>query len=94
MRNDSYLRQLIDYIKKNLSKGYTLESLKWALVKQGYSRTEIQRAIEIANKELAEAAPKIKEKPVIKYELLDENDRTIYTKQKKKPFWKRWFGLN
>lgn len=67
-------------MKKNLLKGYTADSLKWALVKQGYSRTLISQAMEIANKELAESAPKIKEKPVIKYEVIDEKDKPIEIK--------------
>jgi len=62
------MQQLVNYIKKNLAKGYTLESLKWALIDQGYSRSEVQRAINLANEELAKQAPKIKEKPIIKVE--------------------------
>jgi len=88
-----YIRILVDYIKKNLSKGYALETLRWALINQGYSRVEIQKAIDIATKELAETAPKIKEKPVIKYEAMDENNQPIHFKAKR-PFWKRLFGLD
>ena len=72
---ESYMQQLVNYIKKNLSKGYTLESLKWALVNQGYSRSEVQQAIKLVNEELAKEAPKLREKPVIKVErepILDE----------------------
>ena len=63
---EGYIRQLANYIKKNVSKGYTSESLRWALVNQGYSRLEVSRAIELANKELALEAPKFIEKPIIK----------------------------
>ena len=66
---ESYIRQIVDYIKKNLAKGYTLESLKWALINQGYGRLEITKAIEITNQELALQAPKLVEKPVIKVEI-------------------------
>ncbi len=75
MIEESYIRKLVNYIKKNLSKGYTLESLKWALEMQGYSRSAINRAVKIANEELAKKAPILKEKPVIKVErepILDE----------------------
>ena len=68
MKEEGYIHQLVDYIKKNLSKGYTIESLKWALIDQGYSRSEVNRAIKIANEELAKKAPKLEEKPVIKVE--------------------------
>ena len=66
MRRDDYIRQLVNYFKKNLSKGYTAESLKWALVKQGYSRTEISKALDVTTIEMAESAPKLIEKPMIK----------------------------
>ena len=85
-----YRKNLVDYLKKNLVKGYTFESLKWALVKQGYSRAIVERAIEQVHKEFAEKAPVLKEKPRIKYEIVDENDKPIILK---KPFWKRILGL-
>lgn len=89
MRANEHLRIIVDYLKKNLSKGYTIDSLKWALVNQGYSRTEIYKGLEIANQELAREAPILKEKPTIKYEVLDEQDNPI---EVKKSFWKRLFG--
>ncbi|HNZ52247.1 MAG TPA: hypothetical protein PLT60_02325 [Candidatus Pacearchaeota archaeon] len=92
MRAEESRRRLTEYFKKNFKKGYTEESLKWALVNQGYSRTIIDKALEAANKELAEEAPVIKEKPVIKYEVLDENDKPVEI-EIKKPWWKRVFGL-
>jgi len=89
---ESYIRQLVNYLKKNLSKGYTLESLKWALISQGYSRSEVNRAIKITNKELAKSAPKLKEKPVIKVERepilqeLEKKEEGFFDKLK--IFWK------
>jgi len=90
MEDYNYRKKIIDYLKKNLKKGYTLESLRWALIGQGYSKTSVERAIEEFNKELARKAPILKEEPVIKYEIVDENDRPIKIK---KSFWKRIFGL-
>jgi hypothetical protein len=90
MGNDNYTGKLVNYFKKNLAKGYTLDSLKYSLINQGYSRTLVERAIERANKELAAKAPIIKEKPQIKYEVIDEEDNPIIFK---KSFWKRIFGL-
>jgi hypothetical protein len=89
MEEYSYRKKIIEYLKKNLKKGYTLESLKWALIGQGYSRTSVERAIEELNKELARKAPVLKEEPVIKYEIIDEQDRPIKIK---KSWWKRIFG--
>lgn len=83
---ESYIRQLVKYIKKNLAKGYTIESLKWALINQGYSRTEVNKAIKITNEELAKKAPKLKEKPVIKVERFPLQEEQ-QEKAKKKSFW-------
>ncbi len=90
MEKTDYKRKLVDYIKKNLIKGYTLDSLRFALINQGYSRAIIDMAIEKANKELAEKAPILREKPIIKYEIIDENDKVIKIKRS---LWKRLFGL-
>ena len=89
MTGINYKKNLVDYFKKNLKKGYTSDSLKLALIRQGYSKIIIERAIEQAHKELAEKAPKLKEKPIIKYEIIDENDQPITIK---KSLWKKWFG--
>ena len=67
-------QQLADHIKRNISKGYTIESLKYSLMAQGYSRTSIEKAIEIANKQMAENAPKMVEKPVIRYQTIDDEE--------------------
>ena len=69
---ESQNQQLADYIKKNISKGYTSDSLKYSLIKQGYSRTSVEKAIETANKQLATQAPKMIEKPVVRFETIDE----------------------
>ena len=86
--SDSY-KKLRVYIKKNLSKRYTLESLKWALINQGYSRAIIEEAVKQVNLELAELAPILKEKPRIIHQIIDEYDNPIVVK---KSFWKRIFG--
>ena len=83
-----YIDKLKEYIKRNLKKGYTQESLKWALVNQGYTRSIVERAIEQVNSELAQKAPVLKSKPIIRYQIIDENDRPITIK---KPWWKKVF---
>jgi len=91
MRESEYKQKLIDYLKKNLKKEYTQESLRWALVKQGYSKTLVDSAIREANKELSKEAPILKEKPVITHEVIGENDQPI---EMQKSWWKRFFGLD
>ncbi len=63
-------QQLADYIKKNIAKGYTADSLKFSLINQGYGRTAVERAIDTANQQLAAEAPKMIEKPQITYTAL------------------------
>lgn len=73
--------ELSDYIKVNIKKGYTKESLRWALINQGYSRMEVDKAFKRADLELAEAAPILKTKPEIKYEVVEP-------KEEKKKKWR------
>lgn len=85
MSEKDYKRQTIDYIKTNLRKGYKKESLKWALVKQGHSKFEIQRSFEKAEQEMAQEAPVLRtpqEMPKIE-PIIEE---------KKKGFFGRLFG--
>jgi len=86
MAEDLYRRKLINYFKKNISKGYAQETLKWALVNQGYSRIVVENALEDANKELAKSAPILKEKPQITHQIIDEYDNPVIIK---KSWWKR-----
>jgi hypothetical protein len=88
--SENYMKNLIEYLKKNLKKGYTFDTLKVALKNQGYSKVAIEEAVRRATKEIAEKAPVLKEKPVIKYEIIDENDNPI---QLRKSLWKRFFGM-
>ena len=84
----NYLKQLAIYIKNNLKKGYTKESLKWALINQGHSKLEVEKAFKQAEEELAREAPILKTKPEITYELVEPK----LPKEEKKSFWKKWFG--
>ena len=64
------VQQLADYFKKNLSKGYTPDSLKYSLMSQGYSKISVEKALSLANKQLASLAPKMREKPQITYRFI------------------------
>lgn len=90
--------KLIERIKRNLSKGYKEESLRWALINQGYSRITVDRDIKRALKELeeekktSEVKEEKTEKPKITYQLYDEKNRMIYGKTSGgKSFWKKLF---
>ncbi len=82
--------QLVEYFKRNISKGYDSDTLKWSLINQGYSRSLVEFALKDAQKELSKKVPAFKEKPRISYQILDEDDKPI---RLKKPWWKRFFSL-
>lgn len=88
-KKSDYINELSEYIKKNLKKGYTKDSLKWALVGQGHSKLEVEKALKRVDEELARHAPLLKTKPEIKYSVVDSNDTGD-----KKPFWKRLLGMS
>lgn len=90
MRETEQRRIIVEYIKRNLKKGYTLEALKWALINQEYSKVLVDKALEQATKEMSEEAPILRERPKINYQIVDENNNPV---EVKKPFWKRIFGL-
>ena len=85
----NYKKQIVDYLRKNLKKGYTKESLKWALINQGHSKLEIEDALKKLEQEMANQAPVLKTKPEIKYEIVQ--DDTSLVKEKRSLF-KRWFS--
>ena len=88
-KKEEQVEKLTEYIKKNLSKGrgYTTEALKWALISQGYSRTSVEKAIEIATKQIAASAPKLEPKKEVKTEIVEE------PVEEKKGFFQRLFSF-
>jgi hypothetical protein len=89
-KSKDYLQQIANYIKKNLAKGYTLDSLRFSLQSQGYTRLSIDNAIKLANEQLAQQAPPMKEKPQITYKVITPD--STYTYQKKHGFFKKIFS--
>lgn len=93
----SPVQQLAEYIKKNLKKGYTIDSLKVSLFNQGYTRISIENAVDLANKQLAGELPIVKEKPHITYKVITEDlnsgesEEKLINLSKGKGFWKKIF---
>ena len=90
IKKGDYVGELSSYLKKNLRKGYTKESLKWALVNQGHSKLEVEKAIKQAEDELAKEAPVLRTKPEITYDVVEPKDAII---EEKKSFWRRLLGM-
>ena len=87
--------QLVEYIKKNLAKGYNQDTLRFSLLSQGYSKITVENAIEKAHQQLSTTLPAVKEKPQITYRIINEKNqpiKTIELSTGKKSFWKRIFG--
>ena len=89
-RPEDYTQQLANYLKRNLAKGYTLDSLKFSLMSQGYSRVSVEKAIEIANEQLAATAPIMKEKPQIIYRTIPPTE--ISEEGFFKKLFRKWFN--
>ena len=85
----TYKRKIIDYLKKNIKKGYPVATLRFALINQGYLRTMVDEAIEATIREMAKEAPVLKDKPQIEHEVIAEEQPPI----KKKSWLRRLFGL-
>ena len=86
MKRRDMMTDVTDYFKKNLKKGYTKESLKWALINQGYSRIEVEKALQRVDEELASEAPLLRAKPII------ERNIEPISEEPKKSFWQRLFS--
>ena len=89
---ENVLDRLVRYIRKNLKKGYTKDSLRVALSAQGYSRYEVERALKRVDLELAKSAPLLKDRPKIRHEVFDDEGGESFTLRPKKSLWRRWFG--
>ena len=90
MSEKAYMGELVEYIKRNLKKGYTKDYLRVALTNQGYPRWEVDKAFKKAEDELALQAPTLKSKPEIKYEVVEPKAQN---QEKKRSLFKRIFSL-
>jgi len=85
LRDGDYMKTLIEYVKRNLSKGYSHDQIRLVLLQQGYSRAAIDRAIRLVQESMPKQAPVlVKERPkieVVSHEL-----------EKKPGFFEKLFG--
>lgn len=84
----NYMQNLVDYSKKNLRKNYTPDSLRWALINQGHSRIEVDKAIIQAQNELVRESTK----PATSTQLIQQSQPQIEIEPEQKSWWKRIFG--
>jgi SOS response regulatory protein OraA/RecX len=86
MREIDHAKPIVEYLRKNMAKGYKPQDLKWALINQGYSRMEVDKAIKMVSEFEALQRPKKIEEP--KVEPIVEMPEV----PAKKGFFKRLFG--
>ncbi len=84
-RATDYLFKITSYIRKNLKKGYTKDSLKIALLNQGHRSLSIEKAFKIVEQEMINEAPILNTKPIIKRQIIEPEIQ-------KKSFLGRFFG--
>lgn len=82
-------KQIIDYLDKNIKKGYKIEELRWALISQKHSRSEIEKAIKIVEAR----TPSAKQEEQKQEEIKVATEEFVMP-EKKKGFFGRLFGKN
>ncbi|PIU75683.1 hypothetical protein COS75_02945 [Candidatus Pacearchaeota archaeon CG06_land_8_20_14_3_00_35_12] len=96
LRDEDYIKETVDYLRRNMEKGYSLEELKWALINQGKSRVLVEKSVETIQKEQAQQneIKAMQSKPVQQQivQVLDEKDVQEQEHQRKKGFFLRIFG--
>jgi len=86
LRTVDQTKPLIEYIEKNMKKGYKLEDLKWALINQGNSRTAVQKAVDYLEKNKKTDVPKPVKveapKEEVNYEAIEMSEPSLWQKFK------------
>ena len=89
LRDGDYMKGLIRYTQRNLSRKYTLDQIRLTLIQQGYSRAAVDKAIKIALASMPKpAVNEAKAEP--KIELLEQEP----VPARKRTFFQKLFGLN
>lgn len=85
-KDESYLLKLADYAKRNIKKGYKKDAVRFALISQGNSRIEVDKAIVMAEKDLFQEEMKSMPKNS------ESQPQIMPTVEPEKSLWKRLFG--
>ena len=89
LRDGDYMKGLVRYTQRNLSRRYTVDQIRLTLLQQGYSRAAVDRAIKLAEAN----RPKtniVEAKPEPKIEVVQHEP----VPAKKRTFFQKMFGLN
>lgn len=83
-RTGERVDQIVEYIKKNVSKGYKSQDLKWALISQGYSKIEVDKALKEYEEFQSLQRPKVVIEMPKKVEVMPQ------VEPEKRPWYKFW----
>ena len=89
-KEETYIDNTVNYIKKNLQKGYNKDSLKWALINQGKARIEVDKAFKQAEMELARESSMVSQRQasMVSQQMITQIEEPV-----KRGFFARLFGL-
>lgn len=90
-KDGNYIQNLTEYAKRNLKKGYSNDSLRWALINQGHSRIEVDKALSVAQAEVSKEAM-VNARKSQESSPLQPSMPAVSVEPEPKSFWKRWFG--
>ena len=88
LRDGDYIKGLVRYTERNLSRGYTVDQIKLTLIQQGYSKAAVDRAVRIAEANRPKVVEVVKEEPKI-VPVMEEQ-----VPAKKRTWFHKLFGLN
>ena len=91
LREIDHMRPIVQYIKKNLEKGYKIPDLKWALISQGYSKIEVDKAIKMVTDHM-EIDQRKKQEIEEARKKVEVSTKVEPIFEEKRSFWKRIFG--
>ncbi len=90
-KDETYLSNTVNYIKRNLRKGYNKDSLRWMLVNQGTSRSEVEKAFQQAEREIAHESA-MEANRLRSMQPAPRIEPIMPEVEKKKGFFSRFFG--
>lgn len=90
-KDETYITSTVNYLKRNLQKGYDKDSLKWALINQGNSRIEVDKAFAQAEKEMTRESS-IEAQRLASMQPAPRIEPIMPDVEKKKGFFSRLFG--
>lgn len=85
-KDESYILKMSEYAKRNIKKGYKKDAVRFALISQGNSRIEVDKAIVMAEKDLFQEEMKSMPKKS------DSPSQVMPIVEPEKSLWKRLFG--